>query len=287
MRFSIVSPSFNQAPFLETCLQSVLGQEGVDCEYLVIDGGSTDGSVDVIRRRADKLAFWRSHPDQGQADAVQEGFRRSSGEILGWLNSDDMYLPWTLQTVADVFAAFPQVDWLTSKFSLTMDEAGVLVGTREVEGYNPEAFYRGRNTQINPRFHTCYIQQELTFWRRSLWEKAGARMDTAFRGAGDFELWSCFFRYAELYAVAVPLAGFRYQPGSFTSNRMSAYLAECRSILNRSGFRDPSPAECSARQALRLLPPRLRRIPGVAYQAPIVYHGGRKGSWYLAREWFV
>src|SRR3954464_13703841 len=93
-RISIVTPSFNQARFLPETIRSVLGQNYPDLEYVVIDGGSTDGSAEVIRRHEDRLAQWVSEKDAGQYDAINKGFARTSGEIMGWLNSDDLYTPW-------------------------------------------------------------------------------------------------------------------------------------------------------------------------------------------------
>ena len=101
-RISIVTPSFNQGKFLDPTLESVLGQGYPALEYLVMDGGSEDNSVEVIKQRESELKFWRSGPDQGQAAAINEGFGRSSGVILGWLNSDDLYTPGTFSEVAAV-----------------------------------------------------------------------------------------------------------------------------------------------------------------------------------------
>jgi glycosyltransferase involved in cell wall biosynthesis len=287
MKFSIVTPSFNQARFLERCIRSVLEQKVDDLEYSVIDGGSNDGSVNIIRDYADRLAYWRSRPDGGYADALNEGFARSGGEIMGWLNSDDMLTRWALPVVASVFRALPQVEWLTTLFPLVMDENDLVVAAKRGEGYNAAAFYRGRNVPLDPRFYTTVIQQESTFWRRSLWERAGAAMDSSLRMAGDFELWARFFRHAELYAVGVPISCFRYQRDSFTSTRMPAYLEECRSVLARFPGRPPSALEAFTRRLVRRLPQGWYPRTGLAYPVSHIRQEGRGSEWRVFREWIL
>jgi len=287
MKFSIVTPSFQQNQFLERSLASVLAQEVDDLEYIVIDGGSTDGSVETIKRHAPRLAYWTSRPDRGYADALNEGFGRSTGEIMGWLNSDDMLAPWALRTVESVFRALPDVEWITTLYPLVMDEDGLVIAARHTEGYNADAFYRGRNAPLAPGFYTSVIQQESTFWRRSLWERAGARLDAGLRMAADFELWARLFRHAELHAVGVPLGCFRFQQGSFTSTRMDAYLAECRAALQPYHRAAPRAPERMFRRLARLLPRRLYPATGLAYPVSKIRQEGRGSQWTVAREWII
>src|SRR5437660_10608827 len=106
-RISIVTPSFNQGPFLERTIRSVLDENYPDLEYIIIDGGSTDESVDIIKRYARHLAYWVSEPDAGQSNAINKGLRRATGTILAWLNSDDCYLPGVFQTIVETARAHP------------------------------------------------------------------------------------------------------------------------------------------------------------------------------------
>lgn len=133
-KISLVTPSFQQVRFLEACIRSVLDQEYPNLEYFVIDGGSNDGSVEIIRKYADRLSDWRSHADNGHMDAVQEGFKRSGGEIMGWLNSDDRLAPWALEVVAAVFRQFPEVQWTTSMYPMVMNADGLVLAARRAEG---------------------------------------------------------------------------------------------------------------------------------------------------------
>jgi glycosyltransferase involved in cell wall biosynthesis len=287
MKFTIVTPSFNQGRFLERCMRSVLEQEHTDVEYIVVDGGSTDGSVATIEKYSARLAHWVSRPDRGYADALNTGFARGNGEIMGWINSDDMLAPWALRVAASVFAALPEVEWITTLYPLVMDEDGMVIAARRGEGYNAEAFYRGRNIPLADGFYTAVIQQESTFWRRTLWERAGARMDADLRMAGDLELWARFFQSAGLYAVGVPLGCFRFQKESFTSSRMDAYLAECRAVLNRYPHRAPGGVEKAARRIARLLPRRVQPLTGLAFPVDLIRQEGRGSQWKITREWIL
>jgi glycosyltransferase involved in cell wall biosynthesis len=287
MKISIVTPSYNQNRYLERSMRSVLEQEVGDLEYIVVDGGSTDGSVETIRKQSARLAGWVSRPDRGYADALNEGFAKSSGEIMGWLNSDDMLTPWALRVAESIFSALPGVEWITTQYPLVMDDAGMVIAARHAEGYNAEAFYRGRNVSLVPGFYSTVIQQESTFWRRSLWERAGGRMDDSLRMAGDFELWARFFQHAELHAVAVPLGCFRFQKQSITSSAMDAYLGECRAVLRRHSRAAPSRLELAARRAARVLPRRAWPLSGLAYPVKKIRQEGRGSEWIISSEWII
>ncbi len=198
-RISVVTPSFNQADYLEATLRSVITQRYPELEYVVVDGGSRDGSVDIIERYAAHLTFWTSEADGGHADALNKGFAKTTGEIMCWINSSDMQYPWTLHTVAEIFSQLPQVDWIAGVPSL-FDAAG-----------RPRAVAFPRRLNIYDVLAGDYrwIQQESVFWRRRLWERAGGRVDAELTCASDFELWLRFFRSARLYSVSTVLAGYR------------------------------------------------------------------------------
>src|SRR3954471_21047527 len=121
---SIVTATWNRAGFLEEAMRSVLDQAYPKLEYVVVDGGSTDGSVEIIRKHADRLAWWCSEKDSGHCEALNKGFAHTTGEVMGWLNSDDKYTPWALAVVGEIFATFPDVQWITTLFPLLWDAQG-------------------------------------------------------------------------------------------------------------------------------------------------------------------
>ena len=116
-KISLVTPSYNQGHFLESTLLSVLSQDYPNLQYIVMDGGSTDSSAAIIEKYAGRLAYSCSEKDNGQYDAINRGFARATGEIMAWINSDDMYFPWTLRVVSDIMTAFPEVEWVTARCS--------------------------------------------------------------------------------------------------------------------------------------------------------------------------
>jgi glycosyltransferase involved in cell wall biosynthesis len=256
---TIVTPSYNQAPYLEETIQSVVNQQYSRLEYLVLDGGSTDGSVDIIRRYSDQLFYWTSGPDGGQYEAINQGFSRSTGDVMAWINSDDKYAPGTLPLVAELFARFPQIEWLTSQFPLYWDAQGRAVACWRSFGYTRAGFMRGENLPGRRWQANGWIQQESTFWRRSLWERAGGHIDGRYTLAGDFALWAAFMQHAELYSVRTILGGFRTHAGQKTARQLAAYTQEAEQVLRAYGGRPYSRLESFFRVRLaRQWPERLR-----------------------------
>ncbi|MFA5322629.1 MAG: glycosyltransferase family 2 protein [Smithella sp.] len=249
-KISIVTPSLNQGHFIEDVIRSVLFQKYPNLEYVIIDGNSKDGSADIIRKYEQQLTYWVSEPDTGQYDAVNKGFRKTTGEIMGWINSDDKYLPWTFSIVAEIFAAFPHVEWLTTSHALQWDREGRAVWCGGLGGYNKQAFFKGANLPGRYWYATGWIQQESTFWRRSLWERVNGQIDSSLKMAGDFDLWARFFHHAELYAVSTPLGGFRLHGDQKTGHNMRGYIEEAEFSLLRNGGKPYGAVESAFRRFL-------------------------------------
>jgi len=205
----VATPSFNQAPFLEATIRSVIDQNYPSLEYVVMDGASTDGSVEILERYSSRLTAWRSEPDDGQFHAVGKCLALGRGEIMGWINSDDVYVADALEVVGEVFTRFPQIEWLTTLYPLHLDERGRIIRADQVRGFSKEGFMAGEHLPEPGAFALGHIQQESTFWRRSLWERIDGRIDPEFPIAGDVVLWAQFCQHAELVGLAAPLAAFR------------------------------------------------------------------------------
>jgi glycosyltransferase involved in cell wall biosynthesis len=254
-RISIVTPTLNQADHLEDTLSSVVAQGYPNLEYVVVDGDSTDDSVGIIKRYEKDISLWISEPDGGHADALNKGFARTTGEIMGWLNSTDVYYPWTLETVADVFRDLPEVEWIEGVQSY------IDVGSHPKSVSELLCNRYDLLADLRPK-----IQQESVFWRRSLWERAGGRLDDTLRLACDYALWVKFSRYAPLYHVGTVLAAFRNHE-------------DRRGHLLREDYDDEARRVRDAELALLSKFERAR----IALLSGVVRRGGGQASTLLAR----
>jgi glycosyltransferase involved in cell wall biosynthesis len=219
-KISVVTPSYNQGEYLEKTMLSVLDQEYPNLEYIVIDGGSTDKSLKIIKKYSSKLHYWQSKKDKGQSDAINQGFNRSSGEIMLWINSDDVLLPGSLYFIASVFSAFPEIRWLTS-LPATISPDGFFNFVASPPWYVRSLIQKGLYT----RKYCGFIMQEGTFWRRSLWEETGSALkDVPY--TMDWDLWKRFADKDELILAKVLLAGYRLNPNRKNNDEHSKYYEE-------------------------------------------------------------
>ena len=174
---SIVTPSFNQARYLEATIGSVISQDYSRLEYIIVDGGSTDGSAGIIKKYESKLAWWVSEKDRGQTDAINKGFAGAKGEILAWLNSDDTYEPGAISSAVNVLLAHPEV-------GLVYGDANYI----NVDGSIIGRFPAAQTDLARLRRGYVHIPQQTAFFRASLWRAVGP-LDPSFYFAMDYDLW--------------------------------------------------------------------------------------------------
>ncbi|MCJ7791418.1 MAG: glycosyltransferase [Dehalococcoidia bacterium] len=230
---SIVTPSYNQAQFLEKTILSVLNQDYPNLEYIIIDGGSTDVSVDIIRKYEDRLAYWVSEHDEGQADAINKGWRRSTGEILAYLNSDDTYEPGAVSAAVEAFSEHPEV-YLVYGHLNHIDDQGRVLRQFYAPPYDLRTFIGGNIT--------CYIRQPTAFIRRAALEKVGM-LYTSLHYSMDHDLFVRICRHFPAYRIPRIMANFRYHPSSKTMSdeqekSKNSFWPEQKALLERVA-RDP------------------------------------------------
>ena len=197
MKFSIVVPSYNQAEFLPVCLDSLFQQANVELEVLVYDGGSTDGSKKIIEKYSDKIGYWQCQPDGGQAAAIKAGFERASGDILGWLNSDDILFPDTLQYIARHFQDDPDKVMIYGDAVWIDGNKNVIKPKREID-FDWSIFAYGY----------CYVPQPSAFFRREAYKRTGG-VDSSFKCCMDYDLYHRLVFQGEIGHVPVFVSGLR------------------------------------------------------------------------------
>lgn len=227
-KISVVTVCYNMVQYIETTIKSVLSQEYPNLEYIIIDGGSTDGTQQIVEKYKDKLAYYVSEPDNGMYDAIHKGFSKATGDIIAWLNADDIYMPWTLCTVNDVFTAYPEVKWLGGKYAF-LNERGNLCQIF------PNTSVRCQKDILNGWCREGILgplQQESMFWRKELYFESGG-LDKTLRYAGDFELWTRFAKHANLTKIDLPLAAFRKRKSSLSKADRNKYDLEVEAVISK------------------------------------------------------
>ena len=225
-KISIVTVNFNGGEYLERTIKSVIDQGYPNLEYIIIDGGSTDNSTDIIRKYENHLSFWISEPDKGMYEALQKGFEKTTGEIMGWINSDDIYHPQAFFRMVEIFSDYPFIRWLTGIPSAIDEKDNIIIPKfEEYPKWSKLRFYSGNYK---------WIQQESTLWSRDLWIKSGNGLNTDLKFAGDFCLWLRFFKYEKLYVAPILVGGFRMRrTGQKSILNLDKYLAETRRCFRK------------------------------------------------------
>ncbi|NDD62539.1 MAG: glycosyltransferase [Acidobacteria bacterium] len=265
-RISIITPSFNQVRFIERTIRSVLDQNYPNLEYIIVDGGSTDGSVEIIRRYEDRLSWWCSEPDQGQSDALNKGFRRATGDIVGWLNSDDLYCPNSLYRVGDYFRRLPETNVVHGSLYIIDAEDRLI-----------DAFWAGPFTRLQPQyiFHVgLNFHQQTLFWRRELMERVGL-IDSGLRFSMDRDFILRLLAETRFDSIRGYLGAFRVHEEAKSSTILAVSVAEDRLIMER--YRDLFPPLIAGSRRLNRLLLRLSRLVSLMVDAPPGYLACRIG----------
>jgi glycosyltransferase involved in cell wall biosynthesis len=239
-RITVVTPSYNQAPYLEQTILSVLSQEYPNLEYMVIDGGSTDGSVEVIEKYRDHLAFWCSEPDRGQSHAINKGFAKATGDILAWLNSDDYYRPGALGTIGEFYRNSPQTALVYGDYYVLYPDGRSIL--------KPKIAFDWKICL----YSYLMIPQPSAFWRRVAYEEVGGlREDLQYAMDYDFFLRLARHFPAGIHHLKIPLSTFRVHQESKSVSLKDRFAHEGSEL--RASYTGESRPVLSAKNRLYLL----------------------------------
>lgn len=221
LKISIVTVSYNAARTIEQTICSVINQTYSNIEYIIIDGASTDGTVDIIKKYEDSIAYWVSEPDGGMYEALTKGFKHVTGDIVAYINADDFYQPNVFHIVSEVFSNNADVKWivgLNAHYNIHGNIVKAWLPCRYKRDLIRKGAYLGK---LLP-----WIQQESTFWRVDLLDLIDYNELSRFKYAGDYYIWQKFSTSNNLYVLSALISGFRISAGQLSSN-LDAYYKEC------------------------------------------------------------
>jgi glycosyltransferase involved in cell wall biosynthesis len=226
VKVTIVTPSYHQGPFLEEAIRSVIEQDYPGIEYIVMDGGSQDNSFAVLQKYSGSITYWESLPDRGQAHAINKGLARATGELVGWLNTDDRLKPGAVQRAVDVFEREPLVDVVYGRVE-RIDVAGRKIPTPELPKDQIEF---GPDTALEG----CLVNQPGCFWRRAIGERVGG-LDEALRYVMDYDYWLRILRArGRFWRLPAVQAEFRISRDSKTVGQAGAMTEEGIRLIERA-----------------------------------------------------
>lgn len=261
---TVVTCTYNAAQYLPDTIRSICAQDFPNVEWIVIDGGSTDGTLDIIKKYENIIDFWVSESDRGMYDAISKGFEKANGKILCWLNAGDIFMPGALSLVAELFDKYPSVNWMTG-MQFTHLPGGKIVSCFVPAMYSQDLIRCGAYGERLP-----VIQQESTFFRKTILSSVDMARFGNFKLAGDLYLWSCFAKQERLTVVCAALGSFCIHEGQLSENH-ALYRQEA------STFLEPLTLTAWIKTKLQLplqyLPRRLKKA--VAGRNMLVWEKGR------------
>lgn len=225
-KISIITPNYNGVKYLEETINSVISQKYPNLEYIIIDGGSTDDSIEIIKKFEKDIFYFVSEKDNGMYDAINKGFSLSTGEIMTYINSDDILMPKSLFAIAQMFSDLEEVDWVQGR-SITINHKSFITSPGHLSRSSVFDYMDEKSK---------WIGQDGTFWRRTLWKKIGSKINSKYKFAGDFELFSHFFLYKKLYSTNSIFSAIRFHKNQLHVNFFDQYIDEVKEIIKDRNY---------------------------------------------------
>lgn len=227
-KISIIIPCFNIEKYIRETLNSIISQNYENLELIVVDGGSTDSTIEIVDEYKDHITHLISESDKGQYDAINKGLSLSTGDVIAWLNADDLYFPWTFSSIDKIFQSNQDILWISGKPAyINFNSSAAKVCSKngaKIRDLINKGAYRGS--------YLGYLQQESMFWRKELMEKVGM-LSLDYKLAADFEYWIRFSEHAEVFLIDFPVACFRLRDDSRSAVLSADYEKEVDKVLKQ------------------------------------------------------